>query len=280
MRSSQTFKKKRKTNIKKLLVPIFSLLVIVAIFISVYALVFLPWKNVFLEVDRNKITYDEINYQIYLAAKTLNAQLPSLTSSDPKELVAARNVLQLAYVNTISNAILVDLAEKNNIKVSQTEIDNYVNNLKEEIGKDFTNKDLALEDFLININVSKDSFSKIVEKLLLAKKEEEALTKNISVSEKEVKDFYNDFWTAYTNDQNKKDTYFKENYSLIEKDALTNKKTNYVNQTLRQTLIRDNINLIKVDNPYKKLMRFWYGTFLGTDIPEIYRITNIQDLLT
>ncbi len=280
MKSSQTFKKKRKADVKKLLIPIFSLLVIVAIFISVYALVFLPWKNVFLEVDKNKITYDEINYQIYLAAKTLNAQLPSLTSSDPKELAIARNVLQLAYVNTISDAILVDLAEKNNIKVSQTEINNYVDNLKEEIGKDFTNKDLALEDFLITINVSKNSFPKIVEKLLLAKKEEDELTKNISVSEKEVKDFYNDFWAAYTNDQNKKDAYFKENYSLIEKDALTNKKNNYVNQTLRQTLIRDNINLIKVDNPYKKLMRFWYGTFLGTDVPEIYRITNIQDLLT
>lgn len=280
MKSSQTFKKKRKINIKKLLIPILLLLVIVAIFISVYTSVFLPWNNVFLEVDKNKITYDEINYQIYLAAKTLNAQLPSLTSSDPKELVAAKNVLQLAYVNTISDAILKNLAEKNNIKVSQTEINNYVNNLKEEIGKDFTNKDLALEDFLITINVSKNSFPEIVEKLLLAKKEEDELTKNISVSEKEVKDFYNDFWTAYTSDQNKKDAYFKENYSLIEKDALTNKKNNYVNQTLRQTLIRDNINLIKVDNPYKKLMRFWYGTFLGTDIPEIYRITNIQDLLT
>ncbi|MEF3245577.1 MAG: SurA N-terminal domain-containing protein [Caldisericaceae bacterium] len=280
MKSSQTFKKKRKINIKKLLIPILSLLVIVAIFISVYTSVFLPWNNVFLEVDKNKITYDEINYQIYLAAKTLNAQLPSLTSSDPKELVAAKNVLQLAYVNTISDTILKNLSEKNNLKVSQTEINNYVNNLKEEIGKDFTNKDLALEDFLITINVSKNSFPKIVEKLLLAKKEEDELTKNISVSEKEVKDFYNDFWTAYTSDQNKKDAYFKENYSLIEKDALTNKKNNYVNQTLRQTLIRDNINLIKVDNPYKKLMRFWYGTFLGTDIPEIYRITNIQDLLT
>jgi len=27
-------------------------------------------------------------------------------------------------------------------------------------------------------------------------------------------------------------------------------------------------------------MRFWYGTFLGTDVPEVYKAVSVQELLT
>ena len=274
-------RKARKFSIRKqIFIGIGIALAVVLLLAAVFASVFLPWKEVFLTVGDSKITYDEMNYQVYLASKTLNAPLPNLQSSDPKTLAASRNVLQLAYVNAISDAILSNKARQENLQVTESEIEAYISNLKNDVSSGFNDKDLALKDFLKTIGVKESALREIALNKIMANKEKEKLTSNITVTDEEVKSFYNDFWNAYVKNENEKEKYFAENYNKIKEDCLKNKKEQYVSNTLRRELINEEINNIEVDNPYKKLMRFWYGTFLGTDIPEIYRNVSIQELLT
>ncbi|BAL80893.1 SurA N-terminal domain-containing protein [Caldisericum exile] len=283
MERKKILKKKNKTakSIKKpLIVGAISVFVIILVLIFIYAGIFLPWKDVYLKVGDNKITYDEMNYQVYLAAKTLNSPLPNIQSNDPKSLAAARNVLQLAYINAISDAVLYNKAKNDGLSISDNEVDSYISNLTESVSSGFNNKELALEDFLNTIGVKKSSLKNVIYKKLLADREVDLLTSHITVSENEIRDFYNEFLSAYVKNENEKEKYFKENYNKIKEDCLKNKKDQYVATTLRRNLINEEINNITVDNPYKRLMRFWYGTFLGTDIPEMYKNVSVQDLLT
>lgn len=273
-------KKISKSYKKPIIIGSVVVLSVILLLVSLYVSLILPWKNVYLKVGNNKITYDEINYQIYLASKTLNSPLPNLQTGDPKSLAASRNVLQLAYINAISDGILYNKALRDNLNVSQSEIDSYIANLRDSVSQGFNNKELALEDFLSTIGVRKSSLRDIVYKKLLADKEIDLLTKDITVSEQEVKNFYEEFSQVYVKNPNEKEKYFKEHYEKIREDCLRSKKDQYVSTTLRTNIINEGIKDIQVDNPYKKLMRFWYGTFLGTQIPEIYKATNVQDLLT
>ncbi|MGB9769206.1 MULTISPECIES: hypothetical protein [Caldisericum] len=273
-------KKISKSYKKPIIIGSVVVLSVILLLVSLYVSLILPWKNVYLKVGNDKITYDEINYQIYLASKTLNSPLPNLQTGDPKSLAASRNVLQLAYINAISDGILYNKALRDNLNVSQSEIDSYIANLRDSVSQGFNNKELALEDFLSTIGVRKSSLRDIVYKKLLADKEIDLLTKDITVSEQEVKNFYEEFSQVYVKNPNEKEKYFKEHYEKIREDCLRSKKDQYVSTTLRTNIINEGIKDIQVDNPYKKLMRFWYGTFLGTQIPEIYKATNVQDLLT
>ncbi|MFU2157601.1 hypothetical protein [Caldisericum sp. AR60] len=273
-------KKISKSYKKPIIIGSVVVLSVILLLVSLYVSLILPWKNVYLKVGNDKITYDEINYQIYLASKTLNSPLPNLQTGDPKSLAASRNVLQLAYINAISDGILYNKALRDNLNVSQSEIDSYIANLRDSVSQGFNNKELALEDFLSTIGVRKSSLRDIVYKKLLADKEIDLLTKDITVSEQEVKNFYEEFSQVYVKNPNEKEKYFKEHYEKIIEDCLRSKKDQYVSTTLRTNIINEGIKDIQVDNPYKKLMRFWYGTFLGTQIPEIYKATNVQDLLT
>lgn len=288
MENTKTEKKPTKKNLKKVkkeksnksLKITIGIIIIVVLIVSTFSLLLLPWKNVYMQVGKNRITYDELNYHVYLASTSLNAQLPNLNSTDPKELAVSRNVLKLAYVNLISNAILYNKALEDNISVSEEEVNSYIENLKNKVAQDYNDKNLGLDVFLDSIGVQKDALKEIVKKMLIAQKEEDVLTKDITVSKEEVVEFYNNFWSAYVDNDKDKATYFEQNYEQIKADTLKSKKSNYVQVTLRPTLVRDNINNVKIDNPYKTFMRFWYGTFLGTDVPEVYKAVSVQELLT
>ena len=271
--------KKKKSN-KGLKITIGIIAIVAVLLALTFSLLLLPWKNVYMQVGKNRITYNELNYQVYLASQSLNAQLPNLNSTNPKELAASRNVLQLAYVNLISNAILYNKALEENISISEEEVNSYIDNLKNKVAQDYNDKDLGLEVFLDSIGVQKDALKEIVQKMLIAQKEEDVLTKDITVSKEEVVEFYNNFWSAYVDNEKDKATYFEQNYEKIKADTLKSKKSNYVQATLRPTLVRDHINDVKIDNPYKAFMRFWYGSFLGTNIPEVYKAISVQELLT
>lgn len=273
-------RRETKNTRRNLLIVLGVILAVFVILTGVYATVFLPWKNVFLKVGSDKITYDEMNYQVYLASKTLNAPLPNLQSNDPNSLAAARNVLQLAYINTLSDSILYNMAKSEGITATNEEVEQSINALKDSVSKGYNDKELALDDFLNTIGVQRSSLWEIILKQLVANKEKDKLTSNIKVTDDEVKSFYNDFWSAYVKNASDKEKYFQENYQKIKEDCLKNKKEQYVTNTLRRELINNELKNIEVDNPYKKLMRFWYGTFLGTDIPEIYKNLSVQELLT
>ena len=288
MENTKTEKKPTKKNLKKVkkeksnksLKITIGIIIIVVLIVSTFSLLLLPLKNVYMQVGKNRITYDELNYHVYLASTSLNAQLPNLNSTDPKELAVSRNVLKLAYVNLISNAILYNKALEDNISVSEEEVNSYIENLKNKVAQNYNDKNLGLDVFLDSIGVQKDALKEIVKKMLIAQKEEDVLTKDITVSKEEVVEFYNNFWSAYVDNDKDKATYFEQNYEQIKADTLKSKKSNYVQVTLRPTLVRDNINNVKIDNPYKAFMRFWYGTFLGTDVPEVYKAVSVQELLT
>ena len=272
--------KKKNSNYRRVfIIGIIIVLGVLSIGCAIYTGIFLPWKDVYFKIEENRVTYDEINYQVYLAAKTLNAPLPDLSSTNPQVLASSRAVLQLAYVYAMSDAILYNKAVKAHLTVSNEEVEAYINNLKKSISSELNYKTETMEDFLNSIGVRKNKLETIVHKKLLAEKEKDRLTENIIVTREEVYSFYNEFSNAYVKNEKEKDTYLKENYAKVESDALKNKKEHYVMSTLRNTLIKDEIQKIEIDNPYKKLMRFWYGTFLGTEIPEIYKAKTPQDLL-
>ena len=173
--------KKKKSN-KGLKITIGIIAIVAVLLALTFSLLLLPWKNVYMQVGKNRITYNELNYQVYLASQSLNAQLPNLNSTNPKELAASRNVLQLAYVNLISNAILYNKALEENISISEEEVNSYIDNLKNKVAQDYNDKDLGLEIFLDSIGVQKDALKEIVQKMLIAQKEEDVLTKDITVS--------------------------------------------------------------------------------------------------
>lgn len=256
-------------RIKKSLLIALIVALIIAIIVVSGSLYLLSWKEVYVVVKGTKVYNYQMFYETYNQAKVFKISALDFLQDNPKYTFLQQMIVDVAKREIISNRLLYLSATNEGITTTEEEIEKAVADFKEEATKGSDNPEQAIKDELDIYGLNEKTLRALLRENIIVEKKKSELTKHISVSEKEVVDYFEEWREGYVKEEGNKESYFKANYEQIKKDALDMKRKDYLTQVSRN-LVEDNASSITFDNAYKRFMRWLYGRFFGTTIPEEY----------
>ena len=271
-----TAKKTLKNNeslIKKILnnpalIILIVVLVLVVALLGVYAYIY-SGRNVYAYVDQTPIYNYEMSNEIVNQAYKNNVNLDSI-GTDPKGAFVKYTLTDFAKREVISRRLYYLMGIKDGFTCKKDELDKAFYNFKKQVLSGSTNPEQDFKNELSNRGITESELKNVLREKIIAEKEQDKLTSNISVSSEEVKEYFDEWSYAYVKDGQDKEQVFKDNYKQIESDALDLKKQDYLRKYTNK-LMDGNKGKIVIDNRYKKFMRWVYRSLLNLAVPSQFK---------
>jgi hypothetical protein len=265
-------KKNNLTKSKKIFIGVLlSLVIIGGIAASSAVYLFLPWKNVYVTAKGTKVYEYSMSNEMVEQADALNAPYTAFVSEDPTSIATTQLVTSNARNEVIYKRLFYIMGLKDGFTATQDEINTAIDAFKKKANQG-TNESVeqSYKDELSVRSLTEKEFAEIVKENIISQKEEAKLTASITLSDKELKAYIDEWGFGYDSKNPNRQEVYEKNIEQIKKDALNMKKEDYITD-LEKKLLADSMNEISFDNPYKKFMRWLYGSFLGISIPDQYK---------
>ncbi len=276
---------KKKTEIKKAkknngnifkrisenpaLIVILVVVILAAALLGTYAYIY-AGRKVYAYVKGTPVYNYEMSNEIVNQAEKNNVNLDSI-GTDPKGAFVRYTLMSLAKRAVISRRLYYLMGLKDGFKCTKSELDKALYEFRKNnvVGSDTPEKDFKNE--LEVRGVTEKQLEGILREEIIANKEKDKLTKNITITPEEVKEYYKEWSYAYTNDgKEDAEKVFKEKYDTIKNDALAMKKQDFLRKYTNK-LIEENKKDIVIDNRYKKFMRWVYKALFNLAVPDEFK---------
>lgn len=266
-------KAQRESFLKRLFSPPFVVLTIVAILAAAlfgtYAYVY-SGRNAYIYVQDKPIYNYEMSNAIIEQAYKNNVNLGSIEQGNPKSAFVKYTLNKLAEREVISDKLLYLMGLKDNYSCSPAELDKSMYEFKKTVTGISNDPEKNFESELELRNITVRQLKQILKEKVIVNKETDKLTRNITVTPKEVRDYYKEWSFAYSEKGKTDDEIFREKYDKIKDDTLYSKKQQYMNKFITK-LINENKDKIVIDNRYKKFMRWIYSRVLNLAVPDEFK---------
>ena len=266
-------KREEESFLKRLLKPPFVVLTVVVILVAVlfgtYAYVY-SGKNVYIYAQGKPIYNYEMSSAIVEQAYKNNVNLGSIEQGTPKGAFVKYTLNKLAEREVISNKLLYLMGLKDGYSCSPSELDKAMYEFKKGVTGISSDPEKNFESELELRNITVNQLKQILKEKVIADKETDKLTKNITVTPQEVENYYKEWSFAYSEKGKTDSEIFKEKYDKIKDDTLYSKKQQYMNKFITK-LIDENKDKIVIDNRYKKFMRWIYSSILNLAVPDEFK---------
>ena len=269
MRKEKTAKKDNQSFFKRIienpaLIVILVVVIVSAFLFGVYGYIY-AGRNVYAYVKGTPIYNYEMSNEIVDQAYNNNVNLASV-GTDPKGAFVRYTLTKFAKRAVIARRLYYLMGLKNHFSCSKDELDKALYDFKKQVIGDSANPEQAFKTALEDRGITERELLQILQEKVIAQKEKDELTKNITITPEDVKKYFDEWSYAYVKDgQNPKEVFQKE-YDKIKSDALSFKKQQYLVK-YTNNLIDENKKDIVIDNRYKKFMRWFYKSLLNLAVP-------------
>ncbi|MGB9695425.1 MAG: SurA N-terminal domain-containing protein [Caldisericaceae bacterium] len=262
---------KKKHSLKKILLSLLIAVILIGGIAAAFVAYLLPWKNVYATVNGTKVYNYRMSYEMLEFAQKFNVSPTAFVTDDPHSNAARQMVTENARNETMYTRLLYLMGVKDGFTATQDEVDNAIASFKKTITPSSGQTlEQAYSDELSSMGLTEKDYVDLIKENIISQKEKDKLTANITITDKELKSYFDEWGFGYDPKNPDRQAVYAKNIEQIKKDALLNKKNDYIASYERQ-LLADNMSGISFDNPYKKFMRWWYGSFLGETIPDQYK---------
>ena len=273
MKKGKIVKKERKSFFKRIaenpaLIVILVVVIVSAFLFGVYGYIY-AGRNVYAYVKGTPIYNYEMSSEIVDQAYKNNVNLASI-GTDPKGAFVRYTLTNFAKRAVIARRLYYLMGLKNHFTCSKEELDKALYDFKKQVIGDSTNPEQAFKTELENRGITEKQLLQILREKVIAQKEKDALTKNITITPEEVKKYFKEWSYAYVKDGQNPEEVFKKEYDKIKSDALSFKKQQYLVK-YTNNLINKNKKYIVIDNRYKKFMRWFYRSLLNLAVPSQFK---------
>lgn len=266
---------KRKNIFKNKTVVILAvILLIIALVASGFFLYIGRYRNVFVLVKGTKIYNDELYYETVKQAERLNFLGYDPLSSDPKTENARKIIIDYAKEKIIAERLYYLMGIEDGFVASEEEVQSAFEGFKNSVTENSEDPEKDFQDELKFRDLTERMLRNILKEEIIAGKEKDKLTESIDVSENDVKEYFAEWGSGYGANGKNDDEIYKEKYDKIKQDALSMKKSDYLDAYSKK-LVESNKNYIFMDNVYKKFMRWFYEAFLGLPVPDQYKAESL-----
>lgn len=270
-------REKFKFPFRKFFVGVLIAILAILVTMSAFYLYFRQWKSVYAVVEGSKI----YNYTYYYVqnevAKKMGLTGTIMNPADPKSTYYSKMLQDMTLQEVITRRMLYLQGLEDGFIISDeqlaSELDKFKGNLYVSEGQD---RGQAYQEYLQYTGLSEKELLDNIKESKIVEKVTAKLTENLSVSEGEIKSFFDQFSSAYIEGSESKNEAYKNHYDAIKRDALKAKIDDYM-RDYKNKLIDDikQKNTVSFDNPLKKFMRWWYGNFLGLTAPTEYNLLQL-----
>jgi len=263
-----------KSFLKKLtenpaLIVILVVVILAGALFGTYAYIY-AGRKVYAYVKGTPVYNYEVSNEIVNQAEKNNVNIDSI-GTDPKGAFVRYTLMNLAKRTVISRRLYYLMGIKDGFKCTKSDLEKAMYNFrKNNVG----NSDTPEKDFKNELEIrgiTEKELEKILSEEVVANKEKDKLTSNITITPDEIEKYYKEWSYAYTND-GKEDAQkvFKEKYATIKSDALAMKKQDFLRKYTNK-LIEENKKYIIIDNRYKKFMRWVYKSLFNLAVPDEFK---------
>lgn len=252
-----------RTNVRRSVLVTTAIVLATLIVAFIVALPIVHSKNVAFYVGKDPVT--QAQYAALMADlpfdKTSNfygSRVELLNSSDSTAQYVESGLKNEAAQRFVIMYAEAAKASASGVAVSASQLDAAV--------KAYVKDHTASSDSAADIkSLQTPAMKSYIELLTICNAYEDNLTKNITVSENEIKDFYATWRPDYT-DKTGKQLSLQQAYRKVRSDALATKRLQVITSE-RQRLLKSHSNAVQLDTRYKSFLRRWDTTF-GIEIPD------------
>jgi len=263
--------KKRRFNFKKVIIPLLIILVILGGVAAAFAAYLLPWKNVYATVKGTKVYEYSMSHQMLEQAQKFNVSPSAFVTNDPQSNAQTQMVTENARNEVMYTRLFYLVGIKDGFTATQDEVNSAIEAFKKTLTlSNGETLEQAYKNELDARGLTEKDYIEIVKESLISQKEKDKLTANITLTDKELKSYFDEWGFGYDPKNPDRQAVYNKNIEQIKKDATAMKKNDYL-LGIERNLLSDSMSEISFDNPYKKFMRWWYGSFLGETIPDQYK---------
>ncbi len=259
------------TKNKKIFLYILAGFLVILLVWGLVSLYFSDWRKVYVNVKGSKVYFS--NYKFVLLRNAQENGLISVVMNpfDTSTSYFRDMLYELADIDVIARRILYLEGQEHGFTYSDEEINKKLETFKNSISNVDEDPDKAYERILGILEISEKDLMEFMKEEVIVDKEIEEQTKNLTISENEISTFYKKYSSSYIKNGETSESAFKNHYDQIRSDALEEKKKEYI-LSLKKRIVEDASmqNEYSFDTPYKRFMRWFYGTFLGHTVPEEY----------
>jgi len=273
IRKEKAAKKENKGFLKRIvenpaLIVILVVVIVSAILFGAYGYIY-AGRNVYAYVKGTPIYNYEMSSEIVDQAYSNNVNLASI-GTDPKGAFVRYTLTKFAKRAVIARRLYYLMGLKNHFTCSKDELDKALYDFKKQVIGDSENPEQAFKTALEDRGITEKELLQILQEKVIAQKEKEELTKNITITPEDVKKYFDEWSYAYVKDGQDPKEVFQKEYDKIKNDALSFKKQQYLVK-YTNNLINENKKYIVIDNRYKKFMRWFYKSLLNLAVPSQFK---------
>jgi hypothetical protein len=250
------------------LLVILVVVLVAAVLFGVYGYIY-AGRNVYAYVKGTPIYNYEMSNEIVDQAYANNVNLDSI-GTDPKGAFVKYTLTKFAKRAVVSRRLYYLMGLENHFTCSKDELNKALYDFKKEMIGGTANPEQAFKTELSDRGITENELMKILQEKVIAQKEKDELTKNITITPEEVKKYFNEWSYAYVKKGQDPNEVFKNEYEKIKEDALALKKQQYLIKYTND-LIDKNKKDIVIDNRYKKFMRWFYKSLLNLAVPSQFK---------
>ena len=226
-------------------------------------------KNVYAYVDGMPVYQYEMSNEIIDQAIKNNVDLGSI-GTDPKGAFAKYTLTEFAKRAIFSRKLYYIIAIKDGFTCTKNELDKAFYDFKKQNLSGTANPEEEFKKILDMRGITEKQLRTVLREEVIAQKEKDKLTANITVSPEEVQKYFDEWSYAYVKGGQDKGQVFKEQYARIKSDALDMKKQDYLRKYTNNLMEKDKNNIV-IDNRYKKFMRWAYSSLLNLAVPPQFK---------
>ncbi len=263
----------KKLSENPALIVILVVVILTGALFGTYAYIY-AGRKVYAYVKGTPIYNYEMSNEIVNQAEENNVNLNSI-GTDPKGAFARYTLMSFAKRAVISRRLYYLMGIKDGFKCTKDDLDKALYDFKKNVIGNSNTPEKDFKNELEIRGINEEELKKILSEEIIANKEKDKLTKNITITPEEVKKYYKEWSYAYTNDgKENADKVFKEKYATIKSDALAMKKQDFLRK-YTNNLIEKNKKYIQIDNRYKKFMRWVYRSLFNLSVPNQFKPGNV-----
>ncbi len=226
-------------------------------------------RNVYAYVDGTPIYNYEMSNEIVDQAYKNNVNLSSI-GTDPKGAFVKYTLTNFAKRAVFSRRLYYLMGLKDGFTCSNDELNKALYDFKKQVLKGSTNPEEDFKNELEDRGITLNELKDILREKVIAQKEEDKLTANITVTPQDVKKYFDEWSYAYVKKGQDKDKVFKDKYDQIKSDTLYMKKQDFLRKYTNK-LLSENKGKIIIDNRYKKFMRWVYRSLFNLAVPSQFK---------
>ena len=226
-------------------------------------------RNVYAYVDGMPVYQYEMSNEIVDQAIKNNVDFGSI-GTDPKGDFVKYTLTEFAKRAIFSRKFYYIIGIKDGFTCTKDEINKAFYDFKKQTLSGSINPEEEFKKVLNISGITEKELRAILREKVIAQKEKDKLTADITVSPEDVQKYFDEWSYAYAKDGQDKGKIFKEQYGQIKSDALDIKKQDYLRKYTNNLMEKDK-NSIVIDNRYKKFMRWAYGSLLNLAVPPQFK---------